>query len=208
MNKSTRERIGRQDLSQKVPSEKGSLGVIFSPRNYRENAHSKSANFEGRHSGGHLLGRPLLFTSDLRCAKVMILDSQLGKAWRRCSHETMPCTGSLRARHEEEGPKGKQNYNMARSVLSGRSEGREGGVGSIVVGFGVFVLPALLQKFVSDFLKSFLLRNLVEISWEFCWMFSDPQNKGLKFSGRIGSIFCKKIRNSKNIFRANYALQT
>ena len=65
VNKSARERIGRQNLSQKVPSKKGSLGVIFSPRNYRENAHSKSANFEGRHSGGHLLGRPLLFTSDL-----------------------------------------------------------------------------------------------------------------------------------------------
>ena len=57
VNKSARERIGRQNLSQKVPS---SLGVTFSPRNYRENAHSKSANFEG-----HLLGRPLLFTSDL-----------------------------------------------------------------------------------------------------------------------------------------------
>ena len=64
VNKSARERIGRQDLSQEVPSKKGSLGVMFSPRNYRENAHSKSANFEGRHSGGHLLGRPLLFTSE------------------------------------------------------------------------------------------------------------------------------------------------
>ena len=64
VNKSARERIGRQNLSQTVPSKKGSLGVIFSPRNYRENAHSKSANFEGRHSGGHLLGRPLLFTSE------------------------------------------------------------------------------------------------------------------------------------------------
>ena len=64
VNKSARERIGRQNLSQKVPSKKGSLGVIFSPRNYRQNAHSKSANFEGRHSGGHLLGRPLLFTSE------------------------------------------------------------------------------------------------------------------------------------------------
>ena len=51
VNKSARERIGRQNLSQKVPSKKGSLGVIFSPRNCRENAHSKSANFEGRHSG-------------------------------------------------------------------------------------------------------------------------------------------------------------
>ena len=49
-----------------VPSKKRSLRVIFSPRNYRENAHSKSANFEGRHSGGHLLGRPLLFISDIR----------------------------------------------------------------------------------------------------------------------------------------------
>ena len=64
VNKSARERIGRQNLSQKVPSKKGSLGVIFSPRSCRENAHSKAANFEGRHSGGHLLGRPLLFTSD------------------------------------------------------------------------------------------------------------------------------------------------
>ena len=65
VNKSARERIGRQNLSQKVPPKKGSLGVIFSPRNYRENAHSKSANFEGRHSGGHLLGRPLFFTPEL-----------------------------------------------------------------------------------------------------------------------------------------------
>ena len=121
VNKSARERIGRQNLSQKVPSKKGSLGVqtlppggaarwrhggdksehvpraeepdvpvsydspgvarpgegrlrvignaevpaiLFSPRTYRKNAHSKSANFEGRHSGGHLLGRPLLFTPE------------------------------------------------------------------------------------------------------------------------------------------------
>ena len=64
VNKSARERIGRQNLSQKVPFKKGSLGVIFSPRMCRENAHSKSANFERRHSGGHLLGRPLLFTSE------------------------------------------------------------------------------------------------------------------------------------------------
>ena len=49
--------------SRKSPLQKGVLGVIFSPRNQRENAHSKSANFEGRHSGGHLLGRPLLFTA-------------------------------------------------------------------------------------------------------------------------------------------------
>ena len=47
------------------PSKKGPLEVIFSPRSYRENAHSKSANFEGRRSGGHLLGRPLLFTSEI-----------------------------------------------------------------------------------------------------------------------------------------------
>ena len=64
VNKSARERRGRQNLSQKVPSKKGSLGVIFSPRNYRENAHSKFANFEGRRSGGHMLGRPLLLTSE------------------------------------------------------------------------------------------------------------------------------------------------
>ena len=58
MNKSARERIGRQDLSRKVPSKKESLGVIFSPRNYRENTHSKSANFDGRHSGGHCSAGP------------------------------------------------------------------------------------------------------------------------------------------------------
>ena len=58
VNKSARERTGRQNLSQKVPSKKGSLGVIFSPSNQRENAPSKSANFEARRSGGHLLGRP------------------------------------------------------------------------------------------------------------------------------------------------------
>ena len=77
-----------------VPESPLQKGVIFSPRSYRknahsksanfeerhsgesyflqgvsyrENAHSKSANFEERHSGGHLLGRPLLFTS-----KVMV----------------------------------------------------------------------------------------------------------------------------------------
>ena len=72
VNKSARERIGRQTLSQKVPSKKRYLGVMFSPRNYRENARSKSANFEGRHSGGHLLGRPLLFTSDLWTLRVAI----------------------------------------------------------------------------------------------------------------------------------------
>ena len=64
VNKSARERIGRQNFSQKVPSKKGFLGVIFSPRTCRENAHSKSADFEGRHSGGHLLGQPLFFPSD------------------------------------------------------------------------------------------------------------------------------------------------
>ena len=46
VNKSAREQIGRQNLSQKVPSKKWSLAVIFSPRNCRENAHSTSANFE------------------------------------------------------------------------------------------------------------------------------------------------------------------
>ena len=49
---------------QKNKAKKIRVEVTFSPKNYRENAHSKSANFEGRHSGGHLLGRPLLFTSE------------------------------------------------------------------------------------------------------------------------------------------------
>ena len=65
VNKSARERIGRQNLSQKVPSKKGSLGVIFSLQGVIGKTHTqKTANFEGRHSGGHLLGRPLLFTSE------------------------------------------------------------------------------------------------------------------------------------------------
>ena len=38
--------------------------VFWCGKTHRENAHSKSANFEGRHSGGHLLGRLLLFTSE------------------------------------------------------------------------------------------------------------------------------------------------
>ena len=58
VNKSARERIGRQNLSQKVPSKKGSLGVIFSPGNERENAHSKSANYWGK-----TLWRPLARTA-------------------------------------------------------------------------------------------------------------------------------------------------
>ena len=89
VNKSALERIGRQNLSQKVPSKKGSLGVIFSPRKYRENAHSKSANFEGRHSGGHLLGRPLLYfrervTADAKTVPVMVLKwiSRRRKRWK------------------------------------------------------------------------------------------------------------------------------
>ena len=64
---SEQKRSGANRLPEFVPEsplQKGSLGVIFSPSNYRENAHSKSANFKGRHSGGHLLGRPLLFTSE------------------------------------------------------------------------------------------------------------------------------------------------
>ena len=88
VNKSARERISHQNLSQKVPSKKGSLGVIFSPRNSRENAHSKSANFEGRHSGGHLLGRPLLFTSETKKEGQV----QIGKP-PRAPFETPPFSG-------------------------------------------------------------------------------------------------------------------
>ena len=55
---------GPPEFVPESPLQKGSLGVVFSPRNQRENVHAKSANFEGRRSGGHLLGRPLLFTSE------------------------------------------------------------------------------------------------------------------------------------------------
>ena len=64
VNKSARERRGRQNLPQKVPSKKASLGVIFSPRNQREKALPKICEFLGGHSGRHLLGRPLSFTAD------------------------------------------------------------------------------------------------------------------------------------------------
>ena len=43
---------------------------------------------------------------------------------------------------------------------------------------------------------------------EFCCIFSDPQNKGSRISGKFRSIFCEKIRASKKIIRANFALQT
>ena len=84
MNKSARERIGRQN-------QKGSLGVIFSPRSYRANAHSKSANFEGRHSGGHLLGRPLLFTSDTLYSEAPILREVSQRDVKKCGFRMSNC---------------------------------------------------------------------------------------------------------------------
>ena len=41
-----------------------------------------------------------------------------------------------------------------------------------------------------------------EIWWELCGIFSHPQNKGSKISGKLRSIFRRKSRCSKKIFRA------
>ena len=50
----------------------------------------------------------------------------------------------------------------------------------------------------------FCLRSCREILWEiwleFCGIFSDPQNKGSTFSGKISEHFCGKFRNSKKYF--------
>ena len=66
------------------------------------------------------------------------------------------------------------------------------------------VLPALLQKFVCDFLK-FLGGKF---GGKFAG-FSDPRKKGSKTRGKFRSIFREKSRASnKNIYCANFVLQT
>ena len=58
--------------------------------------------------------------------------------------------------------------------------------------FGDFVLPALLQKLVGEFFLIFR-REIWKIKWEiwrkFSGIFSDPQNKGSKISGKISEHF-------------------
>ena len=67
------------------------------------------------------------------------------------------------------------------------------------------ILPALLQKLVGAFSFDFSWGNLVGILWEFF----GPQKEKLKiFGGKYRSTFRKKIRSSKKIFRAKFALQT
>ena len=68
-------------------------------------------------------------------------------------------------------------------------------------------VPALLQQLVGDFFLIFGREILREIWREFCIYFLDPQNKGSKIRGKFWSIFREKIRNSKKLFHAKFALQ-
>ena len=51
------------------------------------------------------------------------------------------------------------------------------------------VLPALLQKLVGEFFLIFRREIWWEIWREFSGIFSDPQNEGLKFSGKTSEHF-------------------
>ena len=74
------------------------------------------------------------------------------------------------------------------------------------------VLPALLQKLVGEFFFDFSqgnLENLVgNLEGIFRGFFLAHRTKAQKFRGKFRSIFRKKIRGSKKIFRANFTLQT
>ena len=64
VNKSARERIGRQNLSQKVPSKRG-LWESYFLQGITGKTHTHNLQIlREANSGGHLLGRPFLFTSD------------------------------------------------------------------------------------------------------------------------------------------------
>ena len=73
------------------------------------------------------------------------------------------------------------------------------------------VLPALLQKLVGGFFDSSQgnLENLVgNLEGIFRGFFLTHRTKAQKFRGKFWSIFRKKIRGSKKIFRAKFTLQT
>ena len=74
------------------------------------------------------------------------------------------------------------------------------------------VLPALLQKLVGEFFFDFSqgnLENLVgNLEGIFRGFFLTHRTKAQKFRGKFRSIFRKKIRGSKKIFRAKFTLQT
>ena len=72
--------------------------------------------------------------------------------------------------------------------------------------------PALLQKLVGEFFFDFsqgnlenLVGNLEGIFRGFCLT---HRTKAQTFRGKFRSIFHKKIRGSKKIFRAKFTLQT
>ena len=51
------------------------------------------------------------------------------------------------------------------------------------------ILSALLQKLVGEFFSILGREIWREIWWEFCGIFSDPQNKGSKIWGKISEHF-------------------
>ena len=74
------------------------------------------------------------------------------------------------------------------------------------------LLPALLQKLVGEFFFDFSqgnLENLVgNLEGIFRGIFLIHRTKAQNFRGKFRSIFRKKIRGSKKIFRAKFTLQT
>ena len=74
------------------------------------------------------------------------------------------------------------------------------------------ILPALLQKLVGEFFFYFSLGNLENLVGNLEGIlrgfFLTHRTKAQKFRGKFRSIFRKKIRGSKKIFRAKFTLQT
>ena len=69
-------------------------------------------------------------------------------------------------------------------------------------------LPARLQKLVGEF-SSIFCREIWRDIWRgFCRIFSDPQNKGSKVSGKISEHFLREFVPRKTIPRASFVLQT
>ena len=73
------------------------------------------------------------------------------------------------------------------------------------------LLPAILQKLVGEFFWFFagkFGKFSGKFGGNFPGFFLTHRTKAQKFRGKFRSIFRKKIRSSKNIFRAKFTLQT
>ena len=73
----------------------------------------------------------------------------------------------------------------------------------LVMGHRRSFLPALLQKLVGEFVWILGREILQEIWREFCGIFSDPQNKGSKSSGKTSEHFSRENSCLEKIFRTN-----